>query len=256
MLHALHVPDHTLGLETIVPATLAVVVLGAVAVGRGWTMRNAGSFARQAWLFLATSVFLFAVQAANFPLLDGRTSGHVLGGAAAAAVLGPWLGGAAVGIVVALQALFLNDGGITAVGANVFNMAVVGVAAGWLTFVAGRRVRSDVAGTLVAAVAAGWVSSIAAASVCAAELVAAGVAPGATVFAELVGQHALIGLVEGLVTALVVVPSLVPNLGGSRVRWVPLAAAAAIALALTAVSSPLPDALESLLENHAAAASR
>src|ERR687890_301154 len=76
------------------------------------------------------AAFIFAVQMLNFPVLPG-VSGHLLGGALAALLVGPWVGALCVSVVLIVQALVFADGGVTALGPNVFNMALVGTAAGY-----------------------------------------------------------------------------------------------------------------------------
>src|SRR5688572_20666457 len=81
------------------------------------------------------AAFIFAVQMLNFPVLPG-VSGHLLGGALAAILVGPWVGALCVTVVLVVQALVFADGGVTALGLNVTNMAVIGTATGYLLVVA------------------------------------------------------------------------------------------------------------------------
>ncbi|MFX0014811.1 MAG: energy-coupling factor ABC transporter permease [Promethearchaeota archaeon] len=74
---------------------------------------------------------IFAAQMLNFPIIGG-TSGHLLGGALAASIVGPWGGILVITIVLLIQALLFADGGIIALGANIFNMAIVGVLVGYI----------------------------------------------------------------------------------------------------------------------------
>jgi cobalt/nickel transport system permease protein len=243
MLFALHLPNHTLGTETLVCTTLAalaVAVVGAKRLQRDWQPASLG-------LIAATAAFVFAVQLVNFPLVDGRTSGHVLGTAAAAMLLGPWLGGVVIALVLAAQALLLGDGGTTALGANILNMAIVGSTAAYVAQTVVQRLRSDAAGRLLAAAGAGWASSVAAAGACAVELAVSGIGTPSALFAELLGHHAAIGVIEAIVTAAVVVPMCKSAPLGRRLRLAPVVAAAAIAFALTPFSSELPDSLEATL---------
>src|SRR5882757_5830047 len=101
------------------------------------------------------AAFVFAVQMINFPILPG-VSGHLLGGALAAILVGPWVGALCVSIVLTVQALVFADGGLTALGANITNMAIIGVTAGFLIALALRRVaaRSKAGLVVVAFVAA------------------------------------------------------------------------------------------------------
>ncbi|PRX46511.1 cobalt/nickel transport system permease protein [Prauserella shujinwangii] len=152
------------------------------------------------------AAFVFAVQMLNFPVLPG-VSGHLLGGALAAILAGPWVGALCVTIVLVVQALLFADGGLTALGANVTNMALIGTAAGFLVAVVLRRlaVRSR-GGLLVVAFTAALVNTVAAALGFVLEYALGG--QGAVslggLAAALVGVHLLIGVGEGVITALTV----------------------------------------------------
>jgi cobalt/nickel transport system permease protein len=152
------------------------------------------------------AAFIFALQMLNFPVAAG-TSGHLLGGALAAILLGPAMGMTVVAVVVIVQALLFADGGISALGLNVLNMAILTALAGWLLFrlvmtVAPKRT----SGLLVATMIAAW-ASVVASSIGFVVQYAVGGQGGvdpATVFGAMVGVHALIGIGEGLISAAVV----------------------------------------------------
>jgi cobalt/nickel transport system permease protein len=148
------------------------------------------------------AAFIFAVQMLNFPVLPG-VSGHPLGGALAALLVGPWVGALCVTVVLVVQALVIGDGGVTALGLNVTNMAVLGTAAAYLAIVALLRLRVPLYGT---AVIAGVVSVSVAAQGFVLQYAlggGGGLSVGA-MFAAMSGSHLLIGLGEGLVTAVTV----------------------------------------------------
>jgi len=148
------------------------------------------------------AAFIFAVQMLNFWVLPG-VSGHLLGGALAALLVGPWVGALCVTVVLAVQALVIADGGVTALGLNVFNMAVLGTAVGYLVITALLRVRVPLFAT---AVIASVVSVLVAALGFVLEYAlggGGGVSVGA-MFAAMSGSHLLIGLGEGLITAMTV----------------------------------------------------
>src|SRR5688572_28559477 len=142
----------------------------------------------------------------NFPVAAG-TSGHLLGGVLAAVLVGPWAGCVCVAVVLVVQSLLFADGGLTALGLNITNMAVVGVFGGWAVFRLLRRAlpatKSSV--SVASGIAAG-VSVVLAASALVVEYAAggAGGAPVGTVLAAMVGVHGLIGIGEGIITALTV----------------------------------------------------
>jgi cobalt/nickel transport system permease protein len=197
-----HIPDGFINASTSLGA-------GAVAAGGlGVSLRRTAQTLqdRQAPLAGLVAAFIFAVQMLNFPVAAG-TSGHLLGGALAAVLVGPWAGAICVAVVLLVQGLLIADGGLTALGLNITNMAIVGTWGGYAVFLLLRRVlpatRSSVVGA--AGVAAG-ISVVLAAIAFVVEYAVggAGGAPVGTVFAAMVGVHTLIGIGEGIITALTV----------------------------------------------------
>ncbi|HQR80812.1 MAG TPA: energy-coupling factor ABC transporter permease, partial [Actinomycetota bacterium] len=152
-----------------------------------------------------TAVFIFAAQMLNFPVAAG-TSGHLLGGALAAILVGPWAGMLVVTVVLTVQALLFADGGLTALGVNVLNMAIVTAVVGWVIFRAGVRFARSAKGAALVAGVAAFVSVPAAALAFVAEYAIGGTAPVslAAVAAAMGGVHVLIGIGEGIITGLVV----------------------------------------------------
>ena len=157
------------------------------------------------------AAFIFAVQMVNFPILPG-VSGHLLGGALAAILVGPFTGTLCVSIVLVVQSLLFADGGVTALGTNITNMSVIGVAAGYGTAVGLHILLSRRSGS-VAVPALGGIAFVSAVvgTVCAAmgfvlEYAIGGAAPVSltTVAGYMFGTHVLIGIGEGVVTALTV----------------------------------------------------
>ena len=143
----MHVPDGFNDLPVSIGA--AVVAAGAVAVSLRGARRELDE--RSAPLAGLVAVFVFAAQLMNFPVAGG-TSGHLLGAVLAAVLVGPWTGALCVTVVLLVQGLVFADGGITAIGVNVTDMAVIGLAAGYLVFLALRAVLpSTRAGVVVAA---------------------------------------------------------------------------------------------------------
>jgi cobalt/nickel transport system permease protein len=196
-----HIPDGFIN----APTSLAA---GAVAAGGvGVSLRRAAQTLqeRQAPLAGLVAAYIFAVQMLNFPVAAG-TSGHLLGGVLAAVLVGPWAGCICVAVVLVVQSLFA-DGGLTALGLNITNMAVVGVFGGWAVFRLLRRVLPPTKPSVVvsAGIAAG-VSVVLAASAFVVEYAMGGTGgvPIGTVLAAMVGVHTLIGIGEGIITALTV----------------------------------------------------
>ena len=154
-------------------------------------------------LAAVTAAFVFAVQMLNFPVASG-TSGHLLGGVLAAVLVGPWAGALCIRSSSPCQSLLFADGGLSALGLNVVNMALVGCVGGYLVFRAIRAVLPDgLAGVDVAAGLAAFVSVPLAAGAFVAEFALGGTTgvDVADVLAAMVGTHALIGIGEGVITA-------------------------------------------------------
>lgn len=152
------------------------------------------------------AAFVFATQMINFPILPG-VSGHLLGGALAAILVGPWVGALCVSIVLAVQALVFADGGLTALGANITNMALIGTVAGFLIAVALRRFATrGRAGLAVVAFVAAFASTVIASLGFVLEFALGGDAAFSLggVAGTVGGLHALIGVGEGVITALTV----------------------------------------------------
>lgn len=193
------------------PVSLLFGVLAVVALGVcAWRARQELD-ERTVPLAGLVAAFIFAVQMVNFPILPG-VSGHLLGGALAAILVGPYTGALCVAIVLIVQSLLFADGGVTALGTNITNMSVLGVAAGYGTAVLLyrllRRGRDTVAVPAVGALA--FVSAVIG-TVCAAmgfvvEYAIGGAAPTSlgSVAAYMFGTHVLIGIGEGLITAMTV----------------------------------------------------
>ncbi|MEH1939302.1 MAG: energy-coupling factor ABC transporter permease [Nostoc sp.] len=212
---------------------------------------------RRAPILGLTTAFIFAAQMINFPVAGG-TSGHLLGGTLAAIVLGsPWAGTLCIATVLIIQAVLFADGGITALGANIFNMGVVGVWVGWVLTQTLQRLLGGSKGRLplAAGIAAG-VSVVVAAVVCAIELALSGTAPVAIVLPAMTGVHILIGIGEGLITGGVLTylatarPDLLPGEQQEFRGWsVPIVTIFLIAGVLSLFASAWPDGLEKVAEN-------
>lgn len=157
------------------------------------------------------AAFVFAVQMVNFPILPG-VSGHLLGGALAAILVGPYTGALCIGIVLVVQSLLFADGGVSALGANITNIALISVAAGYATAIAlavalrrsGSRMTTRTLG-IVGFVAA-LVGTVCAAMGFVAEYAIGGALQSSlgSVAAYMFGTHVLIGIGEGVITALTV----------------------------------------------------
>ena len=151
----MHIPDGFIDLKT--SATVAAAgVVGVAAALKGAKEQLTEKSAPLAGL---TAVFVFAVQMLNFPVAAG-TSGHLLGGALAAVLVGPYAATLAITVVLIIQAFLFADGGLTALGLNLFNMSIIGVWAGYGTFLLVRKVMpKKKASIAVAAAFAGFIYS-------------------------------------------------------------------------------------------------
>jgi cobalt/nickel transport system permease protein len=146
------------------------------------------------------AAFIFAAQMFNFPVVGG-TSGHLLGGVLAAVMLGPWAGTLVMTAVVAVQALMFQDGGLLIMGANIFNMGIVGTLGGYAVYRGvARLLGGEERGRLPAAAVAAWVSVVAGALAMALQLGASEVVPLDLALPAMLGVHTLIGIGEALIT--------------------------------------------------------
>lgn len=194
----MHIPDGFIDTKT------ALVTAGVAALGLGYAAR-AGRRAlppRRVPLLGLTAACVFAAQMLNFPVAGG-TSGHLMGGVLAAVLLGPSAGVLVIASVLIVQCLLFADGGILALGANIFNMGIIGTAAAYGIYWLIRRATRGIEGQLMAAAFAAWCSVVLAASACAAELALSGTVRLAVALPAMAGIHMLIGIGEAVITTLV-----------------------------------------------------
>ena len=147
--------------------------------------------------------FIFAAQMLNFPVAVG-TSGHFMGSVLASILLGPFASILIMSTVLIVQCLVFADGGITALGANIFNMAVIGSLTGYIIYFILHKILIFKTGRLIAVFIAGWCSIVLAASACALELWLSGTIALNIALPAIVGVHVLIGIGEGLITVAVI----------------------------------------------------
>jgi cobalt/nickel transport system permease protein len=193
---AMHIPDGFLSLAVAGLGWLLSIVALAYAISR--TNRQLGE--KQVPLMGVMAAFIFAAQMLNFPVAGG-TSGHLIGAALAAILLGPWAGMLVMTSVVAVQALLFQDGGLIALGANILNMAVIANLVGYYVYALLQRVLGGRAWVnLASAFVAAWLSVFVASLVCAVQLGLSGSSPLQVALPAMGGIHALIGVGEGLIT--------------------------------------------------------
>jgi cobalt/nickel transport system permease protein len=192
----MHIPDGFVDVPTAV--VTGAMALGVVALAIRKTGKELGE--RTVPLLGVTAAFIFAAQMLNFPVAAG-TSGHFLGAMLAAALLGPWAATVTLTVVVVAQALVMADGGITALGANALNMAVIPVFVGYGLFLLLRRLLPrNSTGYLISLAASSWVSIVAASAACAVELALSDTLPLRNALPAMVSVHMVIGLGEALIT--------------------------------------------------------
>ncbi|GAY10677.1 energy-coupling factor ABC transporter permease [Pseudonocardia sp. N23] len=185
------------------PTSLIFGVISILFVGLAAVRARADLDDRTAPMAGLVTAFVFAVQMINFPILPGA-SGHLLGGALVAILVGPWVGTLCITIVLVVQSLLFADGGLTALGTNVFNMAIIGVFVGWAVARAMRGLaRRSRRGLIVTAFVAAFVNTVVASLGFVLEYAIGGAAGATTgtVLTLMVGFHALIGIGEGIITA-------------------------------------------------------
>ena len=189
----LHIPDGFLNTVVALVFWLLTIVFVSIATRR----LQADYDERLTPLMGILAAFIFAAQMINFPVAGG-TSGHLLGGALAAVVLGPWAAILVMTAVIAAQAILFQDGGLLVMGANIFNMGILTALIGFGLYrsAAGRSRRTK----LIAVTAAAWLSVMAGALSTSLQLWISGTTTLKIVMPTMLGIHALIGIGEALIT--------------------------------------------------------
>lgn len=250
----LHIPDGLLS----VPVSLVCWVLAAVGVGIALWRSGKELNERQVPLMGVLAAFIFAAQMLNFTVAGG-TSGHLVGGALAAVLLGPWAGILTMTTVVTIQAVIFQDGGLLVMGANVLNMAIISTLVGYGAYQGVMTLaRKKRWGLFAGGFSAAWLSVVISAAATALQLAFSGTSPLGVALPAMLLVHVLIGVGEGLITvgALAFVaaarrdllePSAAPT-GG--LRWAGVGLVIALAVTLIApLASPHPDGLERVGED-------
>ncbi|MEK6545851.1 MAG: energy-coupling factor ABC transporter permease [Nitrospinota bacterium] len=248
----MHIPDGFLEPEVWIPLT-AISGMSLVSVSR---KISDGMDEEAIPLMGVLAAFVFAAQMINFPV-GGGTSGHLMGGVLIAAIVGPYRGLIIMSTILILQALLFQDGGITALGANIFNMGIVGTLFGYLTFKGTNYLTGSVRFSVFTA---SWFSVVAASAFTAIELSLSGIIPMKVSLPAMIGVYSIIGIGEGTITisALELVSkvkkeTIMVNIeDNNRIRkkssWIWLAISIAIAAILSPFASKLPDGLERVAE--------
>jgi cobalt/nickel transport system permease protein len=249
---ALHIPDGFLS----TPVALVGWVLAVLVIGYALAQTREQLRERQIPLMGVLAAFIFAAQAINVPV-GGGTSGHLLGGALAAILLGPWAAVLIMTCVVSVQALIFQDGGIFVLGFNIINMGVLTSFTGYFVYQALRRALGEGRRSLIIAGAlGGWLSMMVGALAVGVQLGVSGTSPIGLALPAMAAVHAVLGLIEAVITvgALTFITATRPDLleSGQRApaRWVTIGLAITLVIAaLSPLASPDPDGLERVAED-------
>lgn len=250
----MHIPDGFLSVAiSVICWALTAAVVGVSLWRSGNTLGG-----RQVPLMGVLAAFIFATQMLNFTVAGG-TSGHLIGGALAAILLGPWAAILTMTTVISIQALVFQDGGLLVMGANILNMAIIAPLVAYGTYrgvmaVAGARRWGLFVGGFVAA----WLSVVVSAVATAVQLAFSGTSPLGVALPAMAGVHALIGIGEGLITvgALAFVATARRDLLQQKAQpakglgWAAIGLGIALMVTLLApLASEHPDGLERVAED-------
>lgn len=198
---ALHIPDGFLSLPVSLMTWVFAIALVAISLNRV----QAEYQERAVPLMGVCAAFIFAAQMINFPI-PGGTSGHLLGGTLAGVLLGPWAGSLVMTVVFIVQAVLFQDGGLTVLGANIFNMGLIGTFLGYYLYRSIRYAvgRDTLQGVLTGAAIAAWVSVFVAAIVCAFQLALSGTVPLNVAISAMAFWHFMIAIGEAVITVIAI----------------------------------------------------
>ena len=247
---ALHIPDGFL--SVLISAILWIVSIFVVV----YSLRRVGQNLdeRRLPLLGVLAAGIFAGQMLNFAVVGG-TSGHLMGAALATILAGPWAAILIMTSVVSIQALIFQDGGLLVLGANIFNMGIIGVTVSYMAYRTGIRLTGNSKrGILAAGFSAAWLSVFIVSLSVGIQLALSGTSPAYLAIPAMAGVHALIGVGEGLITIgalsflLSTRPGLIkPEDGQSvsgRVVWLAGLLIALVLVILSPLASTRPDGLE------------
>ncbi|MCG2722807.1 MAG: energy-coupling factor ABC transporter permease [Thermodesulfovibrionales bacterium] len=253
----MHIPDEFLSKGVALSMDL---VSGAILVFSIKVIRR--QFDRAKMLFAASiAALIFALQMLNFPIAEG-TSGHFMGSALAAILFGPAAAMIVLTVVLVIQCFVFGDGGVLALGANIFNMGVIGVFAGYYTYNWLKRLFTGMSGLLFNVFISSWISLILASGSCAVMLGISGTGPTLSVVMSMVSIHMVIGVGEGIIALVIIglIYRFTPVLTDEKVPIcmqpvikpcsVIYVLALAVALFLSPYACPFLDGLERVAEDH------
>jgi cobalt/nickel transport system permease protein len=191
----MHIPDGFLS----TPVVLTLWVITLLVVGYSLRKTNNQITEKHIPLMGVLAAFVFAAQMVNIPVAAG-TSGHFLGGILVVIFLGPWAGAVIMTTIFIVQAVLFQDGGILAMGANIFNMGIIGTIVGYYLYKGLLKVLKT---RFTSAAVAAWATIVLASTACAFELAISGTAPFKVVVPAMIGVHVVIGIIEAVVTVVI-----------------------------------------------------
>ncbi|MFA5867051.1 MAG: energy-coupling factor ABC transporter permease [Actinomycetota bacterium] len=195
----MHLPDGVL--DTKIWATLDAVSAGTVAYAIRQTTKH--SEEKMIPMMGVMAAFIFAAQLMNVPTPGGPPV-HLVGAVLAAVLLGPWPATVVMAAVLAVQSFLMQDGGLLALGANIFNIGVIGTLGGYLIFLAVRKIFKGDRGIIAGTFAAAWLSTIVSTGAVALQMIVSGASPAELVLPVLGGLNLIVGAIEGLITATII----------------------------------------------------
>jgi cobalt/nickel transport system permease protein len=257
----MHIPDGFL--STLVSVIFWVFSILVLAISLKRVGQDLGE--RMMPLMGVLSAAIFAGQMLNFTVAGG-TSGHLLGATLATILLGPWAAMVVMTTVVSIQALIFQDGGLLALGANLFNMGVIGVAVSYFVYTSIRKISGGRSwGIFVGGGVAAWFSIVISSLAAALQLALSGTSPANLAIPAMAGIHMLIGMGEALITvgALIFLYSARRDLlhmdrsspKGGTALWIGGLAIAVFLVVLSPLASTHPDGLESVAQKYGFASS-
>ena len=195
----MHIPDGFIDLKTVI--TTSVVSAG----GLGYSIYKVKKVfkAKTIAIMGVLAALIFALQMINFSI-PGGTSGHLLGGALSSIMVGPFGGSIILSVVLIVQALIFNDGGITALGANMFNMTIIGVFSSYLIYFLIRKISKSKINFYIAIFIASWLSVVIASFFAALELGVSGTYAMGVTLKAMVLVHMVIGIGEAIITTAII----------------------------------------------------
>ena len=198
---AMHIPDGYLSLP--VSLTTAAIAIGLITLSLNRVQSTYKE--RTVPLMGVCAAFIFAAQMVNFPIIGG-TSGHLLGGTLAGILLGPWAGSLVMSVVFIVQSIMFQDGGLTALGANITIMGLIGTFGGYYLY---RLIRLAIGrntwlGMSISTAIASWTSVVMAAAVCAVLLALSDTVPLSIGLTAMLSWHLMIGIGEAFITIAVI----------------------------------------------------